>query len=77
MSKNIAISDDVYERLKREKGDRSFSEVIAATLDTGGRLMDVTGNRILEPDTVAEIDREIGRLSDRTVDRLDTTDETV
>lgn len=77
MSKNIAISDDVYERLKREKGDRSFSEVIAAKLATGGRLMDVTGNRVLEPGTMDAVDREIGRLSDYTVDRLEPTDETV
>ena len=77
MSKNIAISDDVYSRLKREKGDRSFSEVIASKLDTGGRLMDVTGNRIFDPETVAEIDREIGRLSDQTIDRIESSDETV
>ena len=77
MSKNIAISDDVYEQLKREKGDRSFSEVIAAKLESGGRLMDVTGNRIFNDKTVEEIDREIARLSERTVDRLDATDETV
>ena len=35
MSKNVSISDDVYRRLKREKGDRSFSELIADTLDEG------------------------------------------
>ena len=43
MSKNIAISEDVYRRLKREKGDRSFSELIADTLDDGGQLPDITG----------------------------------
>lgn len=77
MSKNIAISDDVYERLKREKGDRSFSEVIAATLEAGGRLMDVTGNRVLNPETVDSVDREIDRLSERTFDRMERSDETV
>lgn len=71
MSKTIAISDDVYERLKREKGDRSFSEVIADHLDSGASLMDVTGQRALDPDAVEEAKREIAELSRGTMDRLD------
>ena len=74
MSKNIAISDEVYRRLKREKGDRSFSEVIADTLDSGGGLTDVTGQQILDPETYDDVDAEMERLSDGTLDRL--TDET-
>ena len=70
MSKNISISDDVYRRLKREKGDRSFSDLIADTLDEGGRLADVTGQQVLDPETSVEIDEEIGRLSDGTLERL-------
>lgn len=42
-SKNIAISDDVYRKLKREKGKRSFSEVIEEKLESGRRIADVTG----------------------------------
>lgn len=71
MSKNISISDDVYRRLKREKGDRSFSEVIEAKLDEGGRLMDVTGNRVLDPEAVDTATAKIDRLSDGTIERLD------
>ncbi|ELZ35973.1 antitoxin VapB family protein [Halorubrum distributum] len=74
MSKNIAISDEVYRRLKREKGDRSFSEVIADTLDSGGGLTDVTGQQILDPETYDDIDAEMERLSEGTLNRL--TDET-
>jgi predicted CopG family antitoxin len=70
MSKNIAISDEVYRRLKREKGDRSFSDLIADTLDEGGQLADVTGQQVLEPETYTEVDAEIGRLSDGTRERL-------
>ncbi|GAB7010670.1 hypothetical protein JCM31271_26130 [Halorubrum trueperi] len=70
MSRNISISDDVYRRLKREKGDRSFSDLIADTLDEGGRLADVTGQQVLDPETYAEVDAEIERLSDSTLDRL-------
>ena len=73
MSKNIAISDEVYRRLKREKGDRSFSEVIADTLDSGGGLTDVTGQQVLDPETYDDIDAEMERLSEGTLNRL--TDE--
>jgi len=51
MSKNIAISDDVYRRLKREKGDRSFSEVIDAKLDSGGTLAEVSGQQVFDAET--------------------------
>lgn len=71
MSKNIAISDEVYRRLKREKGDRSFSEVIAEKLESGGELADVTGQRVLDPETYEEVSEEIGRLSDGTMERVD------
>lgn len=75
MSKNIAISDDVYRKLKREKGDRSFSEVIEEKLETGGRLEEVTGQRIFERGTYEDVKEEIGRLSEGTMDRVD--DETL
>lgn len=71
MSKNIAISDDVYRELKREKGDRSFSEVISETLDDGRQLADVTGVGVLDPETHAEVTDEIERLSHGTLSRLD------
>jgi predicted CopG family antitoxin len=71
MSKNIAISDDVYRRLKREKGDRSFSEVIEAHLESGGKLADVTGQEIFEAGTYESVKDDIGSLSSGTLDRLD------
>lgn len=74
MSKNIAISDDVYRRLKREKGDRSFSELIEERLDRGGRLEDVTGQEIFDPETHEQVSKEIDKLSEGTLERL--TDET-
>ena len=64
MSKTISINDDVYRRLKREKGDQSFSEFIADTLDNRGQLADVTGQRTLDAETNTEVGTEIGRLTD-------------
>ena len=74
MSKNIAISDDVYRRLKREKGDRSFSELIEERLDRSGQLADVTGQKIFDPETHKQVSEEINKLSVGTLERL--TDET-
>ncbi|RXK47424.1 antitoxin VapB family protein [Halorientalis pallida] len=56
MSKTISVSDEVYRKLKREKGDRSFSEVIEDRLESGGKLADVTGQGIFESGTVDRIE---------------------
>lgn len=71
MSKNIAISDEVYRQLKREKGDRSFSDVIADHLETGRSLEDVTGQGIFAEGSYAAIKDEIRSLSEETIDRLE------
>ena len=71
MSKNISISDEVYRRLKREKGDRSFSELIAERLAGGGRLADVTGQQILSDEVYAAVRQDIDALSDGTLRRLE------
>lgn len=71
MSKNISISDDVYERLRREKDGRSFSEVIAERLDEGASLSDVTGQGVLPDDTVEAVKADVRRMSDGTLERLD------
>jgi predicted CopG family antitoxin len=71
MSKNISISDEIYERLKREKGDKSFSEIIEEKLEQGNRLEDVTGQQIFKPETYEAVTEEIDRLSEGTLDRID------
>ncbi|PSQ32520.1 hypothetical protein BRD05_10025 [Halobacteriales archaeon QS_9_70_65] len=71
MSRNISISDDVYERLRREKDDRSFSEVIAERLDEGETLSDVTGQQVFADDTAESVETDVRRLSDGTLERLD------
>lgn len=75
MSKNIAIADDVYRELKREKGERSFSDVIRDHLEERRQLADVTGTGVLDPETQAAVQDDIEQLSQGTLSRLD--DETL
>ena len=71
MSKNISVSDEVYEKLKREKGDRSFTEVIAEKLEAGGNLEAVAGQEIFDPETVEDVKGRIREHSEGTRERLD------
>jgi len=71
VSKNIAISDEVYRKLKREKGDRSFSELLEDRLDASGKLADVTGEGIFDEGTLDEVKSDVRELSEGTVERLD------
>jgi len=75
MSRNIAVSDDVYRALKREKGDRSFSEVIADHLESGGKLDDVVGAGVLDREVQEDVREEVERMSEGTLSRVD--DETL
>jgi predicted CopG family antitoxin len=70
MSKNISISDEVYRKLKQEKGDRSFSEVIEDRIESGGTLADVAGQGIFDAETYERVKDDIGELSEGTVERV-------
>lgn len=71
MSKNISVSDDVYEALKKRKRGRSFSETIRDAVDASGQISDVVGQGVLSDELLAEVKEEIGRMSRGTLDRLD------
>ena len=71
MSKNISVSDEVYELLKREKGDRSFSEVIEEKVEAGGRIEYGGGSGILDEEIYREVKEDIRELSQGTGKRSD------
>lgn len=54
MSKNISVSDDVYEALKRRKRTRSFSETIKEAIEQSGGLSDVVAQGALSEVDLAE-----------------------
>ncbi len=68
MSKNISISDDVYQWLKEMKGDESFSSVIRRLKDSDD-LEDINGMNILE--NWEETEEEIKKMSDKEWERLE------
>ena len=69
MSKNIAISNEVYRELAHEKGNRSFSEVIEDYLEASRNLADVAGEGIFDPDTHEDVKADIRSLSEGTTER--------
>ncbi len=63
MPRTITISDDVYEELKRIKGDRSFSEVIRSLLRKRSNLdVLMIAFRTRSDEEVAELRRELKRV---------------
>lgn len=73
MSKDITLSDELYWELKREKGDRSFSEFIAERLNASNRLADVASQGILDEDVEAAKE-DIEQLSNGTLTRIEDND---
>ncbi len=71
MSKNIAVSDEVYEKLSKEKDGKSFSEVIKAKLEAGGKIKDVAGKKILDRDTMKKVKKDIRQGSARSMERIE------
>lgn len=71
MSKNISVSDHVYRLLTREKGDKSFSEVIEERMETSGKIADVAGLNILEEGTMEKVKDDVRGMSEGTLERLE------
>lgn len=68
MSKNISISDDVYQWLKEIKGDESFSSTIRRLKDRDD-LEEINGMNILE--NWEETEEKIKEMSDEEWERLE------
>ena len=68
MARTISVSDDVYEWMKRKKGDRSFSELIRG-------LMKETDFEELQgigfSDNWEEVEKTVEEASEDTMDRIE------
>ena len=70
--KRIELSEEVYRQLKREKGNRGFSEVTADALDSGGRLSDLVSQQALDPELAVPFKTDTERPNDGMPDFEDT-----
>ena len=64
MSKNISISDEVYEKLEREKDGKSFSDLIDEKIDSGGNISEVAGSKVLDRETMKNVKDEIREVKE-------------
>jgi len=68
MARTISVADDVYEWMKKKKGDRSFSELIRA-------LRDETDFEELKDTGVSynweKVEESVKEASDKNVDSLE------
>ncbi len=71
MSRTIAISDEVYELLKKSKmPGESFSTVIKRNLKNRGKLSDLIGRRTITSDDWKEIKMHLSRAQEKTAREL-------
>ncbi len=60
MAKNIAVSDDVYDLLRKVKlPGESFSDVIRRGLKEGARLSDIRGSRTISREDWVKVRKTI------------------
>ncbi|MBS3782662.1 MAG: hypothetical protein KGY68_08680 [Candidatus Thermoplasmatota archaeon] len=71
MSKNIAVSDEIYERLKKKKDGKSFSEVIKEKLDSGEKIVEVAGKNILDKEIMEKVKKDIKEGSRGSLGRIE------
>ena len=63
MAKTIAVSDEVYELLKKFKlPGESFSDTIKRVLKRGGRLTDLIGTKTITKEEWAIVERRFNQL---------------
>ena len=68
MARTISVSDDVYEWMKRKKGDRSFSDLIREFMKKSD-LSELEG--IGFSGNWEDVDEEIKKSSDETWDKME------
>lgn len=70
MSKTISVADDVYEWMKREKGERSFSELIRDLKKENPDLEEIAGLNVTSGSGMKKLEEEKEAASERTVEKF-------
>ena len=71
MAKTIAVSDEVYKKLKKAKmSGESFSSAIKRSLESRPKLSSIAGTRILSTEDWAEARRALAKSERKTLREL-------
>ena len=74
MAKNIAVSDDVYELLRKVKlPGESFSDVIRRGIKQGAKLSDIKGSRTISKEDwikVRQSIRDSEQVTQRKIEKM-------
>lgn len=71
MTKTIAVSDEVYRKLKKARmPGESFSSAIKRNLDARPKLSELIGNQILSPEDSAKTRKVLNKAGRKTSNRL-------
>jgi predicted CopG family antitoxin len=72
MAKTIAVSDDVYRKLKKaRKPGESFSATIRRSLEMRPRLSEIAGTPVLTREDWREAQKTLAKAESKTVKRLE------
>jgi len=71
MARTIAVSDEVYKKLKKaKKPGESFSSAIKRSLEMRPKLSEIAGNRTLSREDWDEAQRALVKAERKTLDKL-------
>ncbi len=71
MAKTIAVSDEVYKKLKKARmPGESFSSAIKRSLETRPKLSQLVGDQILSPEDWAKTRQILNKAQRRTAGKL-------
>jgi len=70
VARTISVADDVFEWLKKEKGDKSYSELLREFKKTRSDLSEVNGVNALGDVTQEDIDKAVKEAEKGTVEEI-------
>ena len=74
MAKTIAVSDEVYKKLKKARmPGESFSSAIKRSLEKRPKLSEIAGTPILTPKDWSEAKKALAKAEGKTLEKLERT----
>ena len=71
VAKTISVADDVFEWLKTEKGDRSYSELLRELKDDNLGFSQVAGQNALEDVSEQDMNEAVRQASEDSINKIE------